>query len=170
MTINTIEKAVLAAKELNIKNVVIASNTGDTIKKALGKFPNIIWVTHVFGFSKENEFEFTEETRKELTSKGVKILTTSHILSGAERGLSKRLQGYGPVEIMAHTLRMFGQGTKVAVEVSIMALDAGLISKNEKIIAIGGTGKGADTALILTPAHASEILNTKIHQIIVKPN
>lgn len=169
MTDIIIELAALKAKEFNIKHVVIASNTGETIKKAVGKFDNIAWITHAFGFSKPNEFEYSQETKEELLQKGVKILTTSHILSGAERGLSNRFQGYGPVEIMAHTLRMFGQGTKVAVEVAVMALDAGLIPENEQIISIGGSGRGADTALILTPAHASKILDTKIHQTIIKP-
>jgi hypothetical protein len=36
-------------------------------------------------------------------------------------------------------------------------------------MAIGGTGTGADTAVILTPAHASEIFSVKIHEIIRKP-
>lgn len=164
-----IELAALKAKEFNIKHVVIASNSGETAKRAIDKFDNIVWVTHAFGYGKPNEFEYSQEMKDELVEKGVKVLTTSHILSGAERGLSSRLQGYGPVEIMAHTLRMFGQGTKVAVEVAVMALDAGLIPENEQIISIGGTGRGADTALLLTPAHASNILNTKIHQTIIKP-
>jgi len=90
--------------------------------------------------------------------------------SGAERGMSKTFGGAYPVEIIAHTLRMFGQGTKVCVEVAIMALDAGLIPYGEPIIAIGGTGQGADTAVIITPSHASGIFETKIHEIICKPS
>ena len=62
--------------------------------------------------------------REELTQKGVKVLTTSHVLSGAERGISAKFGGVSPVEIIAQTLRMFGQGTKVCVEVSTMPLDA----------------------------------------------
>ena len=163
-------KALEKKEELGIKRVVIASNTGATIEQALNKFSNIVWVTHHFGYNKPNEFEYTPELRKKLERKGVKVLTTSHILSGAERGLSTMFKGYGPVEVMAQTLRMFGQGTKVALECSVMALDAGLIEENEMIIAIGGTGKGADSAIVITPAHASNILSTKIHEIICKPN
>ncbi len=65
---------------------------------------------------------------------------------------------------------MLSNGTKVCVEVSVMALDAGLIPYGEPIIAIGGTGKGSDTAVIITPSHASSIFETKIHEIICKPS
>ena len=74
-----------------------------------------------------------------------------------------------PAEIMSGTLRMFGQGIKVCVEISIMALDAGAIPHGENVIAVTGTGRGADTAAILTPAHAAKVFKTKIHEIICKP-
>jgi hypothetical protein len=107
--------------------------------------------------------------RQQLITSGIKVLTTTHVLSGAERGLSRKFGGTYPVEIMAHTLRMFGQGVKVCVEISVMALDAGLIPYGQPVIAVGGTGEGADTAVILTASHASSILETRIHEIICKP-
>ena len=64
---------------------------------------------------------------------------------------------------------MFGQGTKVCVEISTMALDSGLIPYNEPIIAIGGSAHGADTAMILKPEYSSAILDTKIQEFICKP-
>ncbi|MDD2390727.1 MAG: hypothetical protein PHP23_13465, partial [Desulfobacterales bacterium] len=70
--------------------------------------------------------------------------------------------------LIADTLRLFGQGTKVAVEVAIMAADAGALS-GKNIIAIGGTSGGVDTALVLTPAHQSNFFDMKIHEIICKP-
>ena len=168
MTDKTIERAVAKATELGIKYVVIASNTGVSIEKALGKFTNIVWVSHHFGYAKPNEFEFTKEMKDKLEAEGIKWVTAAHVLSGSERGLSSKFSGYGPVEIISAALRMFGQGTKVAVEVATMALDAGTIPEGEKIISIGGTGRGLDTALVLTPAHASKILDTKIHEVIIK--
>ena len=50
-----------------------------------------------------------------------------------------------------------------------MALDAGLIPHGEEIIAVAGSGHGADTVLIIRPEHASNILDTKIIEIICKP-
>lgn len=46
------------------------------------------------------------------------------------------------MEIIANTLRMFGQGVKVCVEVATMALDAGLIPYGEDVIAAGVSGVG----------------------------
>ena len=74
------------------------------------------------------------------------------------------------VEVMANTLRMFGQGVKVCTEISVMALDAGLIPYGVPVIAIGGTNKGADTSIVITPAHANRIFKTKIHEILCKPS
>lgn len=169
-TLKTVELAIDAAIEKNIKHIVVASNSGSTaqlFKNDQGI--NIVCVTHVNGMVKNGENEMPEETRTHLINSGFKVLTTTHVLSGAERGISRNFGGVNPVEIIAHSLRMLGQGTKVGVEVSVMALDAGLIPFGEKIIAIGGSGRGADTALVITPAHASRIFETYIHEFICKP-
>ena len=130
---------------------------------------NLICVSHSYGYPNAGQNDMTNEKRIELEQKGIKVLTTTHVLSGAERCLSTKFGGISPVEVMAYTLRMLGQGTKVCVEIATMALDAGLIPYSEPIIAIGGSAHGADTAIILTPSHASSILDTKIHEILCKP-
>jgi hypothetical protein len=83
--------------------------------------------------------------------------------------LSSKFGGVNPVEIIANALRMFGQGVKVCTEISVMALDSGLIPYGESVVAVAGTGRGADTAVIIKPAHAKDILNTRIQEIICKP-
>lgn len=162
--------AVETARAKGIHYIVVATSKGDNIK-ALPEHEGIqlIAVTHAFGFPKAGEMEMPQATREELEKTGVRVLTTSHVLSSAETGLSKKYGGIYPVQIIADTLRMFGAGTKVCVEVAVMALDAGLLPYGEPVVAIGGTAHGADTAVILTPAHANEILNVKIHECICKP-
>jgi uncharacterized protein len=96
------------------------------------------------------------------------VVQATHALSGLERSFAKKHGGIYPVLIVADTLRLFGQGTKVAVEVAIMAADAGALSGND-IIAIGGSGRGADTALIIKPANQSRLFDLKIREIICKP-
>jgi hypothetical protein len=49
-----------------------------------------------------------------------------------------------------------------------MAADAGALSGND-IIAIGGSGHGADTALVLKPAHQNNFFDLRIREIICKP-
>ena len=70
---------------------------------------------------------------------------------------------------MAHTLRLLGQGFKVCVEIAIMAMDAGQVPANREIIAIGGTARGADTAIIITPAHSQDFFATDVKEIICLP-
>ena len=109
------------------------------------------------------------KTRTKLETYGFVVHTSTHALSGAERSLSNKFGGISPMEIMAYSLRMLGQGVKVGVEICTMALDGGVIPYDEDIISISGTGRGADCALILRPAHSSNILETKIKEIICKP-
>lgn len=170
-TENTLAVVKKAVKERNIRHVVVASTEGRTAKAFfeanLGV--NLVVVTHVCGFSRPGEMEFPEDLRQRLLNSGVKVLTTTHVLSGAERGISRKFGGIYPVEIIANTLRMFGQGVKVCVEVATMALDAGMIPYGEDVIAVGGTGTGADTAIIIRPSHAASIFDTWISEILCKP-
>lgn len=168
-TEKTVVLALSKAKEYGISSIVVASCSGKTAEMVAGKVGNAVCVTHVNGFEKAGTNEMSAEMRTQLTEKGVKLVTTTHVLSGAERGISRKFGGVYPVEIIAHTLRMFGQGVKVCVEVAVMALDAGTIPYGEDIIAIAGTAEGADTAVVLRPAHASNIFDTYIAEIICKP-
>jgi len=171
--VNTPETTALALKaaaEKNVEYIVVASSSGETARRLINDVGiKVVCVTHAHGYPDPGKSEMPPETRRELENLGIKVLTTTHVLSGAERGISRAFGGTYPVEIIANTLRMFGQGTKVCVEAAVMALDAGFIPYGEPIIAVGGTAKGADTALLLTPSHASSIFETKIHELICKP-
>lgn len=168
-TEDTVSVAIQAAKEKGIKVVVVASNTGATAELFAGKGLEVVCVTHVNGFVNPGENEMSIENRSKLEALNIKVLTTTHVLSGAERAFSSKFGGIYPVEIIANTLRIFGQGVKVGVEIATMALDSGLIPFGESIIAVGGTGRGADSAIIMKPAHSKDILNTRIEEIICKP-
>lgn len=170
-TAQTVELALKAAKEENISTIVVASGSGYTarfFKEAAQNGMKVVVVTHANGYKEPGSQELSPEVRKELEDCGMQVVTTSHVLSGAERGLSTRMKGIYPVEIMAYTLRMFGQGTKVCVECTVMALDCGAIQPGP-VVCVAGTGGGADTAWVLRPAHAQDILGTKLDKLICKP-
>ena len=175
-TPETLKIAVQEAVKRQVSHIVAASNTGATVfalaeeAKKQGYGGQLVCVTHVCGFKKNGENELTDKAREDLEKLGVKVCTAAHVLSGAERGLSRKFQGVFPVEIIAHTLRMFGQGAKVCVEIAVMALDAGLVPWGKPIIALGGTVGGTDTAFLLTPSYASAIMETKVHEVLCKPN
>jgi hypothetical protein len=121
------------------------------------------------GFRKENEQELLPEHKNRIEALGGKVLTAQHALGGVGRAVRNKLGTYQVDEIMAFTLRTLGQGMKVAVEIALMAADAGLIRTDEDVIAIGGSGKGADTAAVIQPANAHQFFNLKIRGILCKP-
>jgi hypothetical protein len=160
------------AKELSIEKVLIATCSGRTAfeaLKVLDKNIKIVAVTHVTGYAKPNFQELDEKDRRELESHGVTVLTCQHAFGGVGRGVRNKLATYQVDEIMAYTLRIFGQGVKVAIELALMAADAGLVRTDEDIISMGGTARGIDAALVLQPANSSFIFDLKVKELICKP-
>lgn len=168
-----LKAAAARARELGITDVVIASWSGGSVTKALEvldpKGVNLVVVTHVTGFRKPDQQQMEDSVRRDLEQKGCRVLTCAHAFGGVGRGVRNKLNTYQVDEVMAFTLRMFGQGVKVGVEISLMAADAGVVRTDREIVAVGGTGSGADTAIVTTPANSHACLDLKVHEIICKP-
>lgn len=169
-TVKTIESAYARAKDLGIDEIVVASSKGYTGQTALEICQGfkITVVTYHCGFKEPFKNVMPEEVRKELQDKGARVIQATHALSGLERSFFNKFSGAYPVLIVADTLRLFGQGTKVAVEVSIMAADGDALTGND-IVSVGGTSRGADTALVLKPAHQTNLFDMRIREIVCKP-
>ena len=168
----TLELALKRGRELGLKHYVIASTTGASavrLARLLAAGERATCVAHHVGFREPGKSELPAATERKLAGFGVPVLRVTHALSGIERANRLRFGGLGPAETVAWTLRTFGEGTKVGVEIAVMALDAGLIPHGTEVVAIGGTGRGADTALVLTPAHSPRFYDTSIHEFICKP-
>jgi hypothetical protein len=171
-TDETVAIAVAAARERGIGQIVVASNTGQTARKLLDhdvKGLELTCVTHHVGFREPGLDEMGPEIRAEMTELGFQLLTTTHALAGVDRALRLKFGGIDPPEIIAGALRMFGQGVKVCLEIAIMALDSGLIPFGQDVITIGGTGRGADAACVVRPAHSNAVLDSKIVEILCRP-
>ena len=169
-TEQTLKLAYERGKELGLNEVVVASTTGDTAYKALEIFSDfsVTAVTYHCGFKEPFKNVMSDSVKKDLNEKGATVISATHALSGVERSIAEKYSGGYPVLIVADTLRLFGQGTKVAVEVSIMAADAGGLTGKD-IISIGGSSRGADAALVLKPANQSHFFDIRIREIICKP-
>ncbi len=169
-TAQTLQLAYERGKALGLNEVVVASSRGDTAYQALDIFDNftITVVTYHSGFKEQFKKVMPDEVRRDLEKKTSCVITASHALSGIERSVAQEHSGIYPVLLIADTLRLLGQGTKVAVEVAVMAADAGALSGND-IISIGGTGKGADTALVVKPAHQNNFFDLRIREVVCKP-
>jgi len=159
------------AEAEGIRDIVVASTTGETGVKASELFKgfNVVVVTHFVGMREPGVSEFEEENRRRILENGAKIQTATHALSSAERAIRGKFGTIMPLEIIANTLRLFGDGTKVCVEIILMAADAGLIPVDKDVIAIAGSSRGADTALLMKPANASRFFDLKVREVIAKP-
>ncbi len=160
------------AEELGIKTILVASTTGSVAVKAVEilKGLKVISVSHSTGFKEPNVQRFSEETRKIVESKGGVILTATHVFAGLSSALRNKTNTVAIGDLVAHTLRIFGPGTKVACEISMMAADAGLVRTDENIISVGGTSQGCDSALVLTPVTSQNFFDLKIKEILCKPH
>jgi len=168
------DAAVSRLSALGLKDIVVASNTGVSAKQVLASLGsagpvNLVVVTHHVGFREPGQDEMSPEVRAELAAAGVKVLTASHLFAGVERAVTKQFGGLSSGGVVSNTLRLFGEGAKVAVEIAVMALDAGLIPYGRDIMSLGGSGRGTDTALIVRPAHSPSFFDTRVVEIVCRP-
>ncbi|WP_407355393.1 pyruvate kinase alpha/beta domain-containing protein [Methanolobus sp. WCC5] len=176
---NTEEVMKAAAKradELGIRHVVVASTSGETALAAAeafrGQNVELIAITHQYGLKESGKWEVDEGKLAKLEELGVVMTTQSHMFSGVERAISKRIGGASRADVISDTLRaVFGKGFKVAIECAMMAADSGHIpvSADTEIIAIGGTRQGADVALVVRPAHSFDFFSLQVREIIAMP-
>jgi hypothetical protein len=157
------------AEALGIRQIVVASTHGYTAKRArilfTGLDVEIIAVNICAGFD-DLGWTMTPAERNELEDLGIKVLTTIHALGD---DVSDALSNTAPNRIVRETLYTFCQGMKVSVEVALMAADADLLDMEAEVIAIAGTGEGADTALVLKPAYTRKFRQLEIREILAKP-
>jgi hypothetical protein len=168
----TLLRAKERAKSLRIQNIVVASTSGQTGVKACEAFRgfNLVVVRHHTGFLSPSLQQMTPENEKLIHASGARIVTASHAFSGVERAMRVKRDTIGPLELMADTLRVFGEGTKVCLETAVMAADAGAIPVGKPVVVIAGTSRGADTALVVQPAHSNNFFDLYVSEIIAKPS
>jgi hypothetical protein len=170
-TEQTLQEAKTRAEELGIKNIVVASTRGHTGVAAVNTFPgyNVVVVPHVTGFREPGVQEVSADMQQQITASGGRLVIASHAFLGVERAIQSKFDTVYPAGIIAQTLRMFGAGMKVAVEIVAMAADAGAIPIDSDVIAIAGSHSGADTAVVIHPANSHRLFDMQIKEIIVKP-
>ena len=168
--------AIERAKELGISTIVVASTSGKTAQvffdAMTGSGLKLVIVTHVIGFSKPGEWEFSREIADRLQKQGVRIVTGTHVLSGLERALSRspKVGGGSRTDAIAEALRrVVAVGLKVAVECVLIAADQGAIGIHDEVIAVGGTASGADTVCVIRPAHTANFFDVQVREIVAMP-
>jgi hypothetical protein len=163
-TETTLKLALGRAKARGVKKIVLASTRGDTARLAAKLWAKsgikIIVIPHQFGFS---GMEFPPELIEELKKQG-------HVVHfGTMLFHTERFYGMNTPTTMANLLRTFCQGMKVCVEILLMAADAGHVAIGEPVIAVTGTGRGSDTAVVAMASTSTRLPELHITEIICKP-
>jgi hypothetical protein len=170
-----LERAIRRAKELELEYMVVASSSGETglllLEKAreLRYQGKIVVVTYHAGFGGGDELSLSPMREAELRAAGAVVVRSSHALSGVSRSFRERFGGVSIPEVIAESFRRISEGFKVAVEVSIMAADAGAVPTTGDVVSLGGKGRGVDTALVLRPAHQNSFFQLKVKEILCFP-
>jgi len=164
-TMSVIQLIKERAKARGIRKILLASTRGDTAKIAAASFEGtglrLIVIPWQFGF--RDTQPFPQELVTELQGKGHQVHFGTMLFH------TEDLYGISTPKVMANLLRTFSQGIKVCVEILMMACDGGCVEIGEKVIAVGGTGAGADTAVVATASTSNRIMGLRIHEIICKP-
>jgi uncharacterized protein len=159
------------AEALGVRHVVVATTSGATGVLAADIFANLdlVVVSHVVGFGRPNTSELQPELKAQIEASGARVLTTGHAMGGIGRAIRRKFGTLEVDELVAHVLRLFGQGTKVACEIVMMASDAGLVPAGAEVVAVGGSDSGADTALVVVAANSTDLFDLHVAEVICKP-
>lgn len=165
-TMDTFQVVADNLKESNVKKLVLASTTGETARKAMEFFKDsgiqLIVVPHQYGFSSQENL-FPTELVMELRKNGHEVYFGTMLFH------TEKLYANHSSTIIADFLRCLSEGVKVCYEITLMASDGGLIKPGEKVIAIAGTGKGSDTALIMQASNTRNLNKLRVNEILCKP-
>ena len=155
------------------KHVVVATTVGDTgvtmARKLHGKGVSPVVVTHSAGYKEPNHIELLPENKEEILKLSGKVFTTTILTHSIETAFTQKFNGLYPTMIVAQSLRRLGEGVKVCCEIVMEACDGGLIPELEEVVAVAGTGRGADTVCIIKSAASKRFLDLKVLEILAKP-
>lgn len=164
-TETTLRLVLERAKAREINTILLASTRGDTARRAAEFFADtgikMVVVPHQYGFGETQRFP--KEMITELEKKGHQVYFGTMLFH------QDAFYGEKAPSLIATVLRTFCQGMKVAVEIILMATNGGCVAIGEKVIAVTGTGRGADTAVVATAAPTNKFQDLHITEIICKP-
>ncbi len=170
-----LEAAIRRAKALGIGYLVVASTEGPTgilatkMVAEMGYAGKLVVVTHQCGSREPGVRRMPLEVQQQIEARGATVVMATHVLSSAERAFREKYGGIDILEVVADALRRFSAGVKVGVECVMMAADAGVLPVDQDVVAVGGTSRGADTAIVVRPANAQRFFDLKVREIIGMP-
>ncbi len=185
-TEETLRIALEGAKERKIDTVIISTSTGGTGLKAIEVFKGsglkLVFVRHQTGYPVKGKQMMPPDVKARLEKEGRVVTCTDVLTGGVDVGVGRqRPEKEQPQEsslpfivppvnvIIANTLRQISQGTKVGVEIAMMAADCDAVGIDKPVVSVGGSHAGADTAIVVTPAASNRFRDLRVHEFLAKP-
>lgn len=137
------------AEELGIDDIVIASTTGYTAKKAVETLSGTGVKLTFVGTARDR---FPSELIVELKKKGCNVCFSNEVK-------------YDYPELVKMAYKRFCPGVKVAIEIAMIATQEGYVTTDKDLISVGKW----DTALIIKPSMSSRFEDLMIRELICKP-
>ncbi|MDI7274337.1 MAG: pyruvate kinase alpha/beta domain-containing protein [Anaerolineae bacterium] len=183
-TDQVVEAVLRRLEEGDLATVVVASTTGYTagrFAEALAGRPGVTLIAVgeaplACEWDAKARYPFmAPEVKADLERRGVIVADRVPYLMHSSVLDSSRWRAPSAEEIVRDTLYAFGQGLKVAVEVVLIAVASGYLAPYQDVIAVGGTTRGADTAIVVRATFPNHVLSEDharrlvIREIICKP-
>jgi hypothetical protein len=160
-TEETLKASLEAAKELDIKTIIVASNRGITGVMAAEMYKDsgvkLIVVGHQMGFPVPKVQQFQPENWEKIEALGGVINLGTDVVTNSIRRRQKL--GHSPMSIICQVLT--SHKVKVNVEIVAKACDAGLVFPGDRVISIAGSHLGADTSVVFEASDSPNILDIK---------
>lgn len=163
-TMLVIEAVSRRLKTDGIREVIVASTSGETavqFAQELQDKAELICVSEAPYWQelKKEWSSLKQEYRRELEKRGVAIIDRAPYVFHSSVLEAARWHAVSPERLVRETLYFYGQGMKVAVEVALMAVSCGYVAPYKDVIAVGGSGKGADTAIVLRTTYPPSLFD-----------
>lgn len=179
-TETTLQAVKERASQLNIKQLVVATTTGQTALTCAELMPEMQTIAGVLMHAVDYDVYVQRPAGKlkaphpdilaQAREKGVQFYQGVHsLLGGVDSAIRDRFGGLSPVGLISHAYMSISTGTKVAVESTMMAADGGLLDMSNDVIALGGYRGGADTALVIKPAFTHKFFSLRVREFICLP-
>lgn len=175
--VEAVEKRVA---QTGIEYVVVASHSGSTAlafaEKLKGKAKVICVSSRPSRRDRGRSWPaVVPEKRKRLEELGAVVMDRFSYALESTVLQENRWNALSADRVVVETLYMFGQGMKVAVQVVLTATSSGHIEPYQDVIGVGGTSRGADTAIVMRASYPTRLFSEEpeyrpeVREIIAMP-
>ncbi len=166
-----IESVIERLQDTDIQTLVVASSTGEMAIRMAQRLQETDLPVRIIAVCDPpwaigkvpKAGRISDDNKARLMAMGAEVVDTVPYASRAySTGASNNV--YEALDLLVVVFDAFrmvgGNGLKVAIEVALMATNAGRIQPGQEVISVAGTGNGLDTAVVVKAAYSIDIFST----------